>query len=387
MTTITPDQLEKKLLTVDQVVNRLEKTEPLTVETIDSNSKIVFGLDTDWASGIDGMEGTERVGVNMRINGTDRPMTKAAALQAAAHFGITAPLMKKAPAKHIEGLLNYFYGHAMDDSALAMYVVGDDIAAFTRPTLTPFSNLRLVDNVLDGIRQRHGDGVDVFADYKFHNDLQKTDIRFILPTDQRIMEDTNMKDVPAKAADSWLTGIHLSNSLIGKGQTSLESYMFRYWCTNGCTTELGEVGKWSRRVNGQQDDVYAWARDSVDEILGGMEHRFDEVQALARLGVAGNTADILTEIFKNYEVPVSQRDDIMMILLEQENLTMYSIMQAITQVANQDDLDDRRRDRLMRIGGAIPTEQFDTLKARVWREGHSAKSTERNPYEVQVITI
>ncbi len=163
--------------------------------------------------------------------------------------------------------------------------------------------------------------------------------------------------------------------------------MFRYWCTNGCTTELGEVGKWSRRVNGQQDDVYAWARDSVDEILGGMEHRFDEVQALARLGVAGNTADILTEIFKNYEVPVSQRDDIMLALLEVENLTMYSIMQAITQVANQDDMDDRRRDRLMRIGGAIPTEQFDTLKAKVWREGHSAKSSERNPYEIQVLTI
>ena len=35
----------------------------------------------------------------------------------------------------------------------------------------------------------------------------------------------------------------------------------------------------------------------------------------------------------------------------------------------------------MRIGGALPTSTFDTLKAKVWREGHKAKKDERNPYE------
>ena len=125
---------------------------------------------------------------------------------------------------------------------------------------------------------------------------------------------------------------------------------------------------------------------AFDEILGGMEHRFDEIQALARLNVAGNTADVLSEIFSTYEVPVSQRDSIMARLLEMENLTMYAIMSAITEVANEADMEDKRRDRLMRIGGALPTEQFDTLKARVFREGQAAGAQARNPYEIQVVS-
>ena len=117
-----------------------------------------------------------------------------------------------------------------------------------------------------------------------------------------------------------------------------------------------------------------------------MEARFDEVQALTRLSVAVNTGDVLREIFSRYEVPVSQRDTIQGRLLETENPTMYAIMNEITRVANEDDMEAKRRDRLMRIGGAIPTEQFDTLKARVFREGQQAGSTAPNPYEVRVIS-
>lgn len=385
MSTVTLDQMKGSLLTEDQVMNKLGETEPLSIDHISSDTKIKFSLAPDWAEGIDAKGLATAVDVQMRVNGTERQMSKKAVFDAAAKFGLTAPYIKKVPANLIEGLLNYHYSGGMGQTELSMFSVGDTVSAFTRPTLTPFSNLQLAEKVIEGIRTRHGSDLPIFADYKFHNDLQATNVRFIIPTTERVITDSRMSDVPAGQDDTWLAGVHLYNSAVGKGQTSLEAYMFRWWCTNGATTTLQDVGTWSRRVNGQQDDVYGWARDTVDEILGGMEHQFDEIQALTRLNIAGNTADILAEIFKRYEVPVSQRDTIMARLLETENLTMYSVMQAITQVANEADMEDRRRDRLMRIGGAIPTEQFDTLKARVWREGHSAKKDERNPYEVQVI--
>jgi hypothetical protein len=385
MTTVTLDQMKGKLLTEEQVLEKLHTTEPLTIDHISSDTKIKFSLAPDWAEGIDAVgAATPLDSVGMRVNGTERRMTKQAIFQAAGKFGLGASYIKKVPANLIEGLLNYHYSGGMGQTELSMFSVDGNISAFTRPTLQPFSNLQLTESVLEGIRRRHGSDLPIFADYKFHNDLQTTNVRFIVPTTDRIMEDTNMRDVPANETDTWLAGVHLFNSAVGKGQTTLESYMFRWWCTNGCTTEMGEVGKWSRRVNGQQDDVYGWARDTVDEILGGMEHRFDEVQGLARLHVAGNTGDILREIFARYQVPVSQRDTIMASLLDEpDNLTMYSIMQGITRTANEDDMEDGRRDRLMRIGGAIPTEQFDTLKARVWREGHTA-TEDVNPYEVRV---
>lgn len=385
MSTVTLDMMKDKLLTEDQVMNKLAETEPLAVEHISSDSKIKFSLQPDWAMGVDALRNSEVVGAQMRVNGVERQMTKQAVFQAAGKFGLSAAYIKKVPANFIEGLLNYHYSGGMGDVELSMFSVADTVSAFTRPTLQPFSNLQLAENVLSGIRKRHGSDIPVFADYKFHNDLQDTNVRFIVPTTDHVITGGNLPDVPTNSDDTWLAGVHLRNSAVGKGQTSLEAYMFRWWCTNGCTTELENVGTWSRRINGQQDDVYAWAEEQVEEILGGMEHRFTEVQALTRLGVAGNTADILGEIFKRYQVPVSQRDSIMAILLEQEDLTMYAIMNAITQVANEDDMDDKRRDRLMRIGGAIPTEQFDTLKARVFREGQKAGSQAVNPYEPQLI--
>lgn len=384
MATVTLDQMKGKLLSLDQIHTKLQKTEPLSTDDISSESKIKFKLDPDWAMGIDAMGNTDPVGMAMTVNGKERQLTKEAALQAGANFGLPAAYAKKVPASYIERLLNYHYSGGMGDSEYKLLSVGDNIAAFTRPTLVPFSNLQLLERTVQGIQNRHGKNTPIFADYKFSNSLQRTDVRLIVPAQERIMEDTNMHDVPENGSDVWMAGLHLSNSLTGKTQTSLEAYLFRWWCTNGATTTLDNVGTWSRRADGQEEDVYDWARDSVEEILGGLEFRFDQVQALSQLNVAGNTADVLREIFSQYEVPVSQRDSIMARLLESETLTMYSIMNAITQTANEEGLDDRRADRLMRIGGAIPTETFDTLKAKVWREGHTAEPESPNPYEILV---
>lgn len=386
MSAITLDQMKSKLLTEDQVMNLLATTEPLAVSNLSSDTSISFSLSPDWAEGIDAVRLDATLGgVLMSVSGTEYEITKEAFFQAISTTGLSTPYAtKRIPGRTLQGLLNYHYGVGMGQTELAMFTVKDRISAFTRPTIQPFSNIELAENVIAGIRKRHGSDLPIFADYKIHNSLQETNVRFIIPATDHVMVDTNMSDVPESASDVWLAGVHLRNSAIGKGQTTLESYMFRWWCTNGATSTLGDVGTWSRRINGQQDDVYSWAREQVDEVLGGMEARFDEIQALAKLNLAGNTADVLREIFTTHAVPVSQRDVIMARLLESETLTMYSVMSAITQAANEDDLEDKRRDRLMRIGGAIPTEQFDTLKARVWREGHLAKSNEPNPYEVRV---
>lgn len=385
MATVTLKQMKDKLLTVDQAVQELEKTEPFETDFLSSEAKVKFKLQPDWAHGIDAMIDTDPVGIAMTINGKERQLTKEAALQAGANFGLPGPYMKRVPATYIEGLLNYHYSGGMGSNEYNVLTVKDRISAFTRPTLTPFSNLQLVEKTVEGIQNRHGKKTDIFVDYKFHNSLMQTNVRFIVPAQERIITDSNMADVPDGSEDVWMAGVHLSNSIVGKKQTSLEAYLFRWWCTNGATTFLEGIGNWSRRSNGQQEDVYEWARESVDEILGGLEYRFDQVQALTQLNVAGNTADVLREIFREYEVPISQRDTIAARLLEAETLTMYSIMQAITQVANEADMEDRRRDRLMRIGGALPTETFDTLKARIWREGHEADETQPNPYEIVAV--
>lgn len=382
---ITLADMESKLLTVEGITQQLQKTEPLTTAVLDGSQKVRFNFDPDWHHGLKTLGGTDVVQVEMSIDGTTHQMTKEATFQAAAAFGLPSTYLNKIPAKYASALMNYHYTTLAEDGAQNVLSVDNVVSAFTRPTLHPFSNLQLLEKVVEGVQNLHGKDATILADYKFANTLQRTDVRLIVPAGLRVISNGGMDDVPEGEEDSWMTGVHLSNSLIGKTQTSLEAYLFRWWCTNGATTTLDAGGIWSRRVNGQQDDVYEWARQSVDEVLGGMEGMFDQIQALTQLSVTGTVVDVLKEIFNQYEVPISQRESIQRRLLALPSLTMYSIMQAITEAANDPDLDDRRRDRLMRIGGALPTTTFDTLKARVWREGHTAKSNQRNPYEPLVL--
>lgn len=384
--TVSFKDMESKLLTLDQVVQTLQKTEPLSNTRITNEDTIRFNVEPDWTHELKTAGDTDRVGMTMTINGTTRPLTKEAALQAGANFGLPSPYVKKLPGRITEGLLNYHYGQGMNDKAYSVLAVGDEVSAFTRPSLTTYSNIELLEKVVEGIQALHGPNTRIFADYKMSNTLHQTNVRLILPDHMRVIDDTRMDDVPTGFDDTWVNGLHLSNSLIGQTQTSLEGYMFRWWCTNGATATNKEVGTWSRRAGGAEEDVYEWARKSVDDVLGGMEHRFDQIQALAQLDVNASAADVLREIFDQYHVPVSQRDEISQSLISQNRITLYHIMQAITAAANGD-LEDNRRDRLMRIGGALPTATFDPLKARVWREGHLADKTSRNPYEPLVLTV
>lgn len=378
MATVTASEMQDKLLTLDQVKHELGKTEPLTNTLITNEQKVRFHLAEDWAEGLDNKRGLEQVAVTVDIDGTESPLTKDAVLQAASNVGLQKAYVKKTPSRFIEDQLNYWYssnGLSTEKSFGALAVKGV-VNSITKATIVPFSNLQLLENVEAAIRDKYGYDTQVMADYKFSNTIDSTNIRLIVPEQARAIENTGT------ANDVWSAGIHLTNSLTGQKQTAIEAYLFRWWCTNGCTENLNEVGIWNRRLNGQEEmDVWEWARSSVDEVLGGMEERFNQVQSLTSLDVTGNIVDVTREVFENYRIPIARRGSILDALTQEPNWTMYSVMQAITQTANDPDLDERHRDQMMRIGGKIPAAQFDPLKARVFREGQQ-QPTGPNPYEI-----
>lgn len=379
MADVAASEMQSKLLTLDQVKHELGKTEPLTSTLINNERKVRFRLGEDWAAGLDNKTGRDIVDVTVDIDGTESPVTKDGILQAVSNTGLQKAYAKKTPARFIEDQLNYWYSsQGIDDSSYSALAVKGTINSFAKATITPFSNLQLLENVEDSIRQKYGYDTQIMADYKFANTIDSTNIRLIIPEADRKISDTGVSD------DRWSAGLHVSNSLTGKSQTSVEAYLFRWWCTNGCTENLDEVGLWNRRLNGQEvEDVWEWARHAVDEVLGGMEDRFNAVQSLTALDVTGNIVDVTREVFETYRVPVGQRSSVLDALSNDpgDHLTMYSVMQAITQAANAHDMTDAQRDRMMRVGGKLPKAQFDPLKARVFREGQQ-QPTGPNPYEI-----
>jgi hypothetical protein len=376
--------MKSKLLTLEQVQARLSSTEPLTQKFISSDDKILFTFDPTWAIGIEDKDGTVPVDAVIRVNGTDYTLTKDAALQVGASFGLPGKYAVKLPNNLLEQHLNYWYSAGMEDEAFNMLATGGDqtVAAFTRPTINPFSNTLLVGEVVQGIIERYGSS-DIYADYKFNHSLARTDVRFIIPEVIRTVTGGGMNDVPAGEVDEWAGGIHLTNSLIGKSQTKIEGYLFRWWCTNGATTTLDDrENVFSRRGEHEEQDVYTWAQNAVDSVLGGLEGQFDLVQGLTSLKLGANTGEVVEEIFDSYKVPVKQRKSVIETLEDPEyELNMYTVMNAITQTANDPDASDDRVDKLLRIGGAIPSAMFNSLKARIWDEGHYS-SMDKNPYKL-----
>lgn len=383
MSNVTIDDMRDKLLTLDEVQERISATEPLTQKHVHAGNKILFQFDPTWAIGLEQKDGTAPLDAVIRIDGVDHQMTKDAVLQAGAAFGLPGKYAAKLPNNLLEAQLNYWYAAGIGDREFNMLSAGPDqyVAAFTRPTINPFSNTILVNEVIEGIRERFGSS-EILADYKFNHSLVKTDVRFIVPDASYIMQGGGLPDVPSGETDSWAGGVHLSNSLIGKSQTSLETYLFRWWCTNGMTDTMGSVGTWSRRGEHDSEDVYSWASNAVDEVLGGLEGQFERVQALTSLNVAGNVQDVVQEIFDTYQVPVSQRQGVVNTLVEAENLSLYTVMNAITQTANEEGLSPERVDKLLRITGSIPGSTFNEIKSKIWEEGHTADPTSPNPYRI-----
>jgi len=380
------DIMKSKLLTLDDVSDRIGKTEPLGQAYVSNEDKITFAFEPTWWLGIDEKDGTELVDAVISVNNSDYQLTKDAALQAGSVFGYPGKLAKDTPSTLLEQNLNYWWGPGMGDSDFNMLTTGKDqsVAAFTRPTIQPFSNNLLLEEVVNGIHERYGN-VPVFADYKFNHSLIRTDIRLIVPEILRHISNGGMNDVPHGQQDEWSGGIHLTNSLIGKSQTKLETYLFRWWCTNGCTTTLRDVGVYSRRGDHDPNDVYEWAANAVDDVLGGLESQFDLIQALTELQLGANTGDVVAEIFDTFRMPKSQRLPVAEALQEADTLSMYTLMNAITQTANNPDLSGDRVDALLRIGGAIPGATFNGIKKKIWAEGHTASPDAPNPYDVSTI--
>lgn len=176
------DQMKDKLLTLEQVSAILSETEPLNQRVITSADKTTFVFEPTWAIGLEDKEGYDTVEAVVRINNQDHQLTKDAALQAGAAFGLPGKYAQKQPSQFLERDLNHWYGPGMVDAAFNLLTTGYDqtVAAFAKPTIHPFSNTLLVNEVVQKIVERYGTR-DIYADYKFNHSLVRTDVRFIIP--------------------------------------------------------------------------------------------------------------------------------------------------------------------------------------------------------------
>lgn len=332
-----------QLLTLDQVREKLAATEPLSEIAFEAGNSSMR-LEPGW--GNDDIALTEYTGAYLQLlGGTEYQLTKQGALELGAQVGIPRKVQEDTDPGLMSQLVNWRMSNRIGNKELKALGMQDRVLAITRGTVSPFSNLQLLEAMVTGLHKKYGEG-DIYADYKFHHDLEHTGLRLIVPGYQRVITGTAVAD------DTWSAGLDFANSLTGLRQTEITGQLFRWWCTNGCTDTLNSVGGLSRRGT-TQEDALAWAASTVEQVLGGLEPMLDHVQDLTAQPVAGDVRSVLEGLFSDYHIPSRDRHRVIESMADDDEMTAYSLMQAVTQAANLDGVPDRDRQRLMRMGGSI----------------------------------
>lgn len=355
MSSITVETMRPKLHDLDYVRTVLAATEPLSTVNFTVGDAVRFTVEPGWQIAADGRAGTDPVNAFLHVGKGpgvhDYPLSLDALLEATSVCGLTKTYARRCPGELLTPQLNYWFREGLIGRPIRDYqllLAGGLGAAITRASIVPFSNLRLLEQALDGVEARYGKG-EVLVDYKLTHTLRRTHLRLIVPEHQRVIAGTGTAD------DTWSVGLQIRNSLIGEERTSIDGYLFRWWCTNGAIDTHATSGVWSRRGGAPEAEVYEWARSAVDDVLGGLEPALDAVQAMVDIPIDGQANDVLRDVFEHYRVPLPERAKIIERMVEAGgDLNMYTVMNAITAVANDSQMEAGHIENLLRMGGDLP---------------------------------
>jgi hypothetical protein len=347
------EEMRSRLLTLDDTRERLRATEPLTEVIFHPGDGVNFRVEPGWNT--EDTDNYAPVAAHVQISGGEEyQLSRLALLEAGALVGVPRHKQEEWPAAIMQTLLNWWFREKSDRDHKLLIRGGTDgndslALATCRATITPFSNLHLLEIALQSVDHQIGAGTEVLVDYKFSHSLEWTTMRLIVPELSRLITGTRDEN------DQWCGGIDVQNSLTGIYPTRLQGYAFRWWCTNGETTDLAQTAQFSRKGSYDAADVWAWARTSVDEILGGLNEVFDGVQRLTESPVNGDAASVtsvLNDLFARYNIPMRERQRVIAGLANLPgDITMYDLMQEVTRAANMEGLPIRAVRSLLALGG------------------------------------
>lgn len=359
---VTIEEMQGKLHDMDWLREKLSATEPLGSAVFNAGGAKVRIDETD-AEGKrwNDRELTDVAPAWLEVMGGERyALTRQAILEIGSECHIPRQYQQAVPTDLLTANVNWWLSGGLGERGFKLLTSGTAAAplsdppaggpiplarAVTRASVFPFSNLALLDVMAEGLEKKYGKG-EILVDYKFHHDLEATAFCLIVPGFQRVIEGTHVAD------DTWSAGLRFKNSLTGLKQTAMDTYLFRWWCTNGAVDTMAGTGGFARRGT-TQEDVLVWAREAVDEVLGGLEHTFEEIQAMVEIPVAGDVTSVLADLFTRHSLPVREQKSIIAAMADTDDMTMYGLMQAATQAANGEGMDPRSVESLMRMGGHI----------------------------------
>lgn len=185
---ITVTDMSSKLLTLDQIAQVLQRSEPVTTHPFTVGDAIRFEAARDFNHASKAKDGDEPIGVYVTHG---RPgfqhsfqLTRNTLEETCLTFGFPRAYVRDCPAELLVPHMNYWYREGLFNAPrkgkdFQFLINGDTAVAFTKQGMASFSNLALLEQAVAAITATHGD-VTILADYKFSHTLRSTALRLIL---------------------------------------------------------------------------------------------------------------------------------------------------------------------------------------------------------------
>jgi hypothetical protein len=357
------------LLSLDEAREQFARTEPLAQVTFatlggESRAAPVISYDKGWAKLAGGEEKvtpTRPVGAWLTVPqlGKTFQLTYQAAQQLGSTCRIPQDYQISVPPDLLAEHVNWWLAEGLGERLLKLLLAGagEDEAgtkvplavAQTRATVTPFSNLELLDRVLAVVAGWFGKEAAARAAIHFtmYHDLEHTDFRVVLAGEGR--------EVPGSALDSdvWLPAVEVSNSCIGLKQTTVTGGLVRE-ATNAVALDAANSAGGFKRLRSTPEEAFEWAAEAAGDVLGALDIAYANLADIAQRPVGDALGTFVGSLCNEFRVPRAQAERVSAVLEEfPGDLTMYELAAAVARTANMDGLAWRARGQLMTMAGHV----------------------------------
>lgn len=328
---------------VEQLESLLSLTEPIVPLSMDGVDPVSFSLPAGWNVVLKETPGDQITDAQILVSGQHYSLTKDAVLLATSGIGLTRDYVCKTPGHLIEAELNYWYSQ-VPSSDLTLTKFGT-VLALTDAHAVPVSNVGLLEVLCSGIEGQFG---PTFSHPVFNHDLRLTQFRIYAEVPLHTVV-TSRQGV--EVTDTWSIGVDVQNSLTCNGPLQIRGFLVGDSDLTGVTRRT--VARFSRKGSPTPESALAWAEKAVQDALADTEIELTSLDALVKTSIEGSLNDTTQDVFERYRVPVAARKLVMEKLVDDEDLTMYGMLRALSSVANSPDIGPLVVRKLMEVGGEL----------------------------------
>lgn len=345
-----PAEAIEALYSVDEARELLDSNVTSSI-TLGEHAHASFEAPVTWPVADFAMfDDDESTGAGLTVGGHEYEFTKKALLDFTSKFHLSKKYVSLLPPSLLTPQMNYWVVENTSD--IRLLVNGSTIIGVSKSPSAPlFSSEAVFDYAVGALHDATGVlPSEMYVDYKLTNSLDETAFRLIVPG-LSTYQIAAQRDGETKA-DLWNYGVSVRHSQSALFPTSVEGYLFAWWCTNGQIATHASSGKFDRRSHEADLSVLGeWLTEKVEDISVDMPLQFADLAKMPGISLKGEMSEAADSVFKRYRVPTEAREAVLSNLVESDDWSAYGLMNAVTQAANPSDTDEKLRNLLFRAGG------------------------------------